>query len=1054
MKQPQLFINMKDEDIPWDEKDSRYISFWDNELNKVKNGITIDGYRISGWLYWHLSHWKLTTDDTSDPNNINSDILTITPQLRDNELIINDALIKAETERRGLVIMGLRQMGKELANYEPLITDNGVIKIGDAKIGDKIFDENGNVCNITGVYPQGLKPIYRMHLIDGRFIDCGLEHLWEVHHAGKYKSIKSTKDLLNSTLSYKHKRSGYSYTYHLPNTEPVKFSKKELPIHPYVLGALLGDGGTSQGTNTINCTDLEIIENFRLLLPEYDINECKLHNYDKPCRYTIVYKGEKKYPHNANPLNQELIKLGLKCKSPLKFIPEIYKYSSIEDRYELIRGLFDTDGSINEKGGIEIKLSSKQLIDDIEWVLRSLGIQCRQNVYDVRGKVQKFPNGKTFITDSLYYRLFIKTDKPIFKLKRKADRIVKRKRKNTTAITKIEYLCDYEATCIQVDSPNSLFLTKDFIVTHNTSFMASYAGRSGTVFENSQNLIMGTNKEDLNNITQNIDFGLLSCSPHFRVPRISRDWDSERVLLGYKIKAGDNRVYSTYVIRNTGAGKKTEKGAGVSNLKCNLWDEIGKEDFLSALVATKPAMLSANGWRTIPICTGTGGNVIKAQDAKKLFFDPLTHNFLEFQQEDGRKTGLFMPGWLRQDCKYFTNLGAHLLETGQLSSIPDDSELWNIQIAVSNREEATQKIKEELENLLRSGDMVEYNRWKAYYPLTVNDIFLTESNNKFPIDAIKQHQTWLKEKYEPIYADLYRDLNGKVQWKHSELRPLNKFPIRPSDNKEACVQIFELPVPDAPKFTYCIGIDPVNANESNDKIVSLYSIYVYKRMISPLDLFKDQVVCSISYRPKELSEAHELSVMIAEFYNAVGGVLPEASENSLFQYFFLKRKGHFLADSFDLITEINAKTKIGSGKKGLPVNAKYQRHYMGLLVEYANEEIIDVDEEGDEILKLGVAREYDYMLLEEYKEYKGKTVGNGVHDGNYDRVIARGCAQTLAEYYNAKYPITSKLPERKQQTTSNLTSIRTMFGAFEKKTLSPFSKESSSASKLPSWMRK
>ena len=1042
---------MKSEDIPWEESDPRYSLFWQEEENKVKNGVTIDGFTFSGWLYWHLNHWKLTTDDNSDPDNINSDIITITPKLRDNELIINDALIKAETERKGLPIMGLRQMGKELANYEPLITDNGVIKIGDAKIGDKIFDENGNVCNITGVYPQGLKPIYRMHLIDGRFIDCGLEHLWEVHHSGKYKSIKSTKDLLNSTLAYKHKKSGYTYTYHLPNTEPVKFSKKDLPIHPYILGALLGDGGTSSGTNTINCTDLEIIENFRLLLPDYDINECKLYHYDKPCKYTIVYKGDKKYQYNANPLNQELIKLGLKCKAPFKFIPEIYKYSSIEDRYELIRGLFDTDGSINEKGGIEIKLSSKQLIDDIEWVLRSLGIQCRQNVYDVRGKVQKFPNEKTFVTDSLYYRLFIKTDKPIFKLKRKADKIVKRKRKNTTAITKIEYLCDYEATCIQVDSPNSLFLTKDFIVTHNTSFMSSYGGRSGIIFKNSQNLIMGTNKDDLNNITQNIDFGLLNCTKHFRVPRISRDWDSERILLGVKTKTGDNIVHSTFVIRNTGAGKKTEKGAGVSNLKCNLWDEIGKEDFLSALVATKPAMLSVNGWRTIPICTGTGGNVIKAQDAKKLFFDPATHNFLEFQQDDGRKTGLFMPGWLRQDCKYQTNLAQHLIDTKQILDIPEDSELWSIELFVSNKEEAIAKIEAELDSLLKSGDTVEYNRWKAYYPLTVDDVFLTESNNKFPIEAIKQHQEFLKNHYEPTYAEFYRDITGKVAWKHSDLRPINKFPVKPVDEKYAPVLIFEHPVPNAPRFTYCIGIDPVNTNESSDKIVSLFCVYVYKRMISPLDEFKDQIVCSVAYRPRELSEAHELALMIAEYYNAVEGVLPEASENSIFQYFFLKKKGHYLADSFDLVTEINKKTSF-KGKKGLPATVKNQRHYMQLLVESANEQNIDINEEGDEIISLGVSKEYDYMLLEEYKEYKGKTVGNGVHDGNYDRVIARGCAETLAKYYDVKYPIASQIPSKNIENQQvKASSVRTPFGIFQKKEQG-VSFDNSSKIKLPSWL--
>jgi len=532
------------------------------------------------------------------------------------------------------------------------------------------------------------------------------------------------------------------------------------------------------------------------------------------------------------------------------------------------------------------------------------------------------------------------------------------------------------------------------------------------------------------------------------VPNIDKDWNKNEIRFGLTKQDNSIDLRGTLYVYNTQEGKKIQIGSG-KTLSFLLFDEAASSPFKAVLDTMEPALLTDLGsLRCAPIIAFTGGETQKAEDAKNMVENPSPSKHFTTTLDDGRVIGgRFMDGRYRKDCKKPSTISKYL-------GIQTDTWLDDYPIMVTDFHYAINKIKEEREEAAKDPNRQTLVLKKIFFPLTLEDVFLSETNNKFPIEPIKQHQTWLKEKYEPIYADLYRDLNGKVQWKHSDLRPLNKFPIRPSDNKEACVQIFELPVPDAPKFTYCIGIDPVNANESNDKIVSLYSIYVYKRMISPLDLFKDQVVCSISYRPKELSEAHELSVMIAEFYNAIGGVLPEASENSLFQYFFLKRKGHFLADSFDLITEINAKTKIGSGKKGLPVNAKYQRHYMGLLVEYANEEIIDVDEEGDEILKLGVAREYDYMLLEEYKEYKGKTVGNGVHDGNYDRVIARGCAQTLAEYYNAKYPITSKLPERKQQTVSNLTSIRTMFGAFEKKTLSPFSKESSNTSKLPSWMRK
>ena len=697
-----MYRNIPEREIPFNKTDEGYTAFWDYEWEKVKNGVEIDGFKLSGWLYWHLNHWKLTTDDTDNPDNINSDINIITPDLRDNELVINNALLRAETERKGICIMGLRQMGK-------------------------------------------------------------------------------------------------------------------------------------------------------------------------------------------------------------------------------------------------------------------------------------------------------------------------------------------------------------------TSFESSYGGRSGVVFKNSQNLIMGTSDDDLNNITASIDFGLLNCTPYFRIPRITRDWGAERVQLGVKNKSGDNLIYSTYVIRNTGGGKKTEKGAGVSNLKSNLWDEIGKDDFLSALTATKPAMLGVNGWRTIPICTGTGGNVVKAQDAKKLFFNPSTHSFLEFTQEDGTVGGLFMPGWYRQDCKYKTTLALYLLDTGELQFIPENSELWEISIQVSNKEKAILKIKEELDAYQKSNDTVEYNRWKAYYPLTVEDVFLTESNNKFPKEIIEQHTKWLENHYTPTYVDLYRSSKGIVEWKFSEEKPISIFPVRPTHKKEAPVVIFEHPIPDAPNFTYTIGIDPINNDESNDKIVSLGSINVYKRMLSPLDEFKNEIVCTWAGRYKETKDFHELALMIAEYYKAVGSVLPEASENTLIQYFNFKRKGHYLADSFDIQRDINKFTK-ASAKKGLPPSVPNQRHYMNLMIEEANEEIFYVNEEGLEEMTYGVTKIRDVMLLTEMLQYKGKSEGRGVHDGNFDRIISYGCALTLAKHFDTKYPILNT-QIKKQKVDNQLfkqikTAIKTPFGTFGGgKTNSNMFGTEKGKSNLPRWMR-
>ena len=536
-----------------------------------------------------------------------------------------------------------------------------------------------------------------------------------------------------------------------------------------------------------------------------------------------------------------------------------------------------------------------------------------------------------------------------------------------------------------------------------TTIESSYAGRAGILFGGSQNLIMGTNADDLNNITQNLDFGLLNCTKYFRIPRISRDWDSERVLLGVKNKQGDNFVHSTYVIRNTGGGKKTEKGAGVSNLKCNIWDEIGKDDFLQALIGTKPAMLSEFGWRAIPICVGTGGNVEKATDAKALFFNPETHNFLSFTQDDGRVTGAFLAGWLRQDCKYKTSLAKYLLSEQKLDEIPDESELWDIEILVSDKEKATKVINKELDDFLISGDTISYNRWKAYYPLTVDDVFLTESNNAFPIDAIKQHMKGLQD-YEPTRVDLYRDKDNRVTWKFSDQHPIDRYPVTAKEHKDAPVIVYEHPQANVPHATYIIGIDPYNEETSSDRVNSLGSVYVYKRMYNPMGEFQNSIVASWSGRKKSVKEFHELCLMVAEYYNAIEGVIPENEDKTLIQYFFFKNKGHFLADSFELAKQINPTTRTNR-MKGLSAATPNQKHYMNLMVAEAKEEVYTVDEEGNEQTKMGVAKIPDIMLLEEMIQYKGKPAGSkGVHAINCDRIVAYGHCLTLAKYYDVKYP--------------------------------------------------
>ena len=399
---------------------------------------------------------------------------------------------------------------------------------------------------------------------------------------------------------------------------------------------------------------------------------------------------------------------------------------------------------------------------------------------------------------------------------------------------------------------------------------------------------------------------------------------------------------------------------------------------------------------------------------------------------------------MRQDCKYKTSLAQYLINENILLNIPKDSELWDIDINVADKEKATKKIESELEEFLKEGDLESYNRWKAYYPLNVDDVFLSESNNNFPVDACKAQKKWLESgTYTPEYIDLYRDPKGKIDFTYSDNKPINQFPVNAKDLKsfgKIPCSVFEHPDKEAPIPTYCIGIDPYNENESSDKINSLGSICVYKRYYRPGDPFANRIVFSWAGRCRTVVEFHELCLMVMEYYNAIEGTLPENEDKTMIQYVQMKKKGHYFAKALDLSKQINQTTK-SNRNIGLSAATPNQKHYMSLLVEDAKEEISTIDESGNIEEYIGVSKILDPMLLEEYIQYKGKTsASKGIHDGNYDRIISYGHALTLAKYYDVLYPLEGYKPKPTEPPKPEVR-VKTFFGDIIPKKKSPFRAE-------------
>ena len=531
-----------------------------------------------------------------------------------------------------------------------------------------------------------------------------------------------------------------------------------------------------------------------------------------------------------------------------------------------------------------------------------------------------------------------------------------------------------------------------------TEMEVSLCLRELCLFKETEAIALFSRKPDKDTFVKKMQTAIAYGEPFIIKPNIDKDWNKEEIRFGLTGIDNTPKISSRLYIYNTQDGKKIQIGSGKTP-SFMLMDEIAINPFRGVYDVVEPALLSDAGTlRCSPIFTFTGGETDKAKDAENFVKYPVDKQFCTTLDDGTVVGGRFLSGLYRKDCKEPKKFSEYL-------GITTNTWLDDYTIHVSDFDKASKKIEKEKEEASKSPDKNTLLLKRIFFPLNLEDVFLSESNNNFPRQAIEQQQKWLKENYTPLYVDFYRGNNGEVLWNHSELKPIDKFPVKPSDNHRAPVCIYEQPVKDAPQGLYVIGIDPIHSNDSTDKIVSLASITVFKRTLSPLDEIKDEIVCTYAGRPKEIVEFHELAIMIAEYYNAVGTVLYEASEMSLRQHFYLKKKSRFLAQSLDLTKSINERTKITSAN-GLAPTTKNQQHYMGLEVEYAKEELVEIDDDGNEYIKTGVYRVKDTMLLEEMKHYKSKGGSSrGIHDGNFDRIISFGCALTLAKWLDVHYPI-------------------------------------------------
>lgn len=352
--------------------------------------------------------------------------------------------------------------GKSVSLCTPMPTPDGWKTAGDIKVGDMLFDRHGKPTKVTGVYPQGKKQIYEVHLADGRIVETADEHLWSVYRRDRKKlQTINTVDMYNEGL-----KEGKAYRFKIPTSKAVEYAKTNLPVDPYVLGAFLGNGvkdmqhtlGLSSGNEFVPNEIARIIGG---------------ETQKRKSVYTWYFykKDGSRFLSKMFPDEYDSLLTQTKCNE--KYIPDIYKTASIEQRWALLQGLFDTDGCIEDKDRFHLTYSttSAKLRDDICEVIYSLGMNCSWWLSRKAGvrtaKSDQYTINVNIDNDMKknFFRYPFKLERALMAEKAKK----KRKRYDRIAIKDIvKKEEETEMVCFTVDNDEHLFLCGNYVVTHNT----------------------------------------------------------------------------------------------------------------------------------------------------------------------------------------------------------------------------------------------------------------------------------------------------------------------------------------------------------------------------------------------------------------------------------------------------------------------------------------------------------------------------------------------------------------------------------------------------------
>lgn len=876
----ELYINMGN-DIPlwndlysYEEQDDDVKQFWENEAMKLLNGVTINGVFIHPWLYWHINFWKMMIDVGEDRIPGNS-------QLRDNEWMFAEFLKQAEEENKGIFMFGCRRFGKALLDSEILYLEDREKMIGNIVVGDKIYDDKGNLVEVVGVYPQGKVTTYRVVFEDGRNVICCENHQWRVNHGGKWhvRSLRAIAGLDYKSMS-------------IPVGEALNYPTAKLPVPPSAYASMLA-------------------------------------------AYLGGYGGDMFFD---------------------KYVCKKFLRSSIDQKKDFIENFIRSFRNV-VTGEEELMLSHIDM-DVINFV---------QRMFWASGWYAKLEGNKL---------------------------ILSRNRKELK-IRSISIYGKEHATCITVDNDSHLFLTTNYIVTHNTAIMSSLLARNATMTYNLTHNVIGASKEDLANMGEYLEFGLDNLPPYLTINRTGNDWTKE-VVLGTRNINNQRDVHARIRITNVDDGKtrgslKTAGGTPYTSI----YDEVGKFPVLGAWLAGRPAHMMHGRMRGVCLMAGTGGNIEKSQDAQKIMNSPDEYGFIIMNYDIINKR-VIKPTW--RICKsgcFVPAQMSHAYEKKETTldkylGVENAPGLKKIKIKVSDFDKNTGIIKSRLDELVKK-DRALYVQERMAFPLSIDDCFLNTNVNRFPVEDALKHKSRLLEEGRPgKTVDIYQIDGMKMGYNFSD-KQLADYPFQ-GGNIDSPVVIYEDPPEEGGVFdyTYVSSLDPYKSDKADTDSVG--SFYVLKRYVKINDPFAYCIVASYASRPPSSDDFCRNCEILQEAYGAK--CLMENADR-MYEFYLTRRNKQLmlLEDGERLAGKIIRAGARQNNKLGLAPTVPNQRMLFNTVIQYCWEDVVvGYDDDGNEITQKGIYRIPDIELLDEIIAF-----GPGT---NTDRIISFGHALLLAKYYD------------------------------------------------------